>query len=176
MPPGVPPSGGGGLVAPHIFRQGSRGATQRRGSGGGRGAGTPGGGEAVGPWCAPEFRSNRPYRSFRGRRSTQWGTIPAPAAAAASGPGPVEAIHPAAPRGPTVRSASAAWPVSGLARRAADGWKARLCRHSVHLEEALTKGTSRPSCICGNTGGTVGASCLVIWGRIWSTQQPEKLG
>ncbi len=25
---------------------------------------------------------------------------------------------------PTVRSASAAWPVSGLARRAADGWKA----------------------------------------------------
>ncbi|MFQ9600720.1 4Fe-4S binding protein [Flavonifractor plautii] len=47
--PGVPPSGGGGLCsASHIFRQGSHGATQRRGSGGGRGAGTPGGGEAVG--------------------------------------------------------------------------------------------------------------------------------
>ena len=52
--PGVPPSGGGGLCsASHIFRQGSHGATQRRGSGGGRGAGTPGGGEAVGALVRP---------------------------------------------------------------------------------------------------------------------------
>lgn len=50
----VPPSGGGDLCsASHIFRQGSRGATQRRGSGGGRGAGTPGGGEAVGALVRP---------------------------------------------------------------------------------------------------------------------------
>ena len=65
-----------------------------------------------------------PTAAFRGRRSTQWGTIPAPAAAAASGPARWRPSILPRPVRPTVRSASAAWPVSGLARRAADGWKA----------------------------------------------------
>lgn len=65
-----------------------------------------------------------PTAAFRGRRSTQWGTIPAPAAAAVPGPARWRPSILPRPVRPTVRSASAAWPVSGLARRAADGWKA----------------------------------------------------
>lgn len=78
---------------------------------------------AAGAFVAPHTFSAK-VAAFRGRRSTQWGTIPAPAAAAASGPVRWRPSILPRPVRPTVRSASAAWPVSGLARRAADGWKA----------------------------------------------------
>ena len=117
---GFRPLAAGAFVAPHTF---SAKVAMGRPNAGDLAAAAELGRRAAeklsGPWCAPELPGNRPYRS-----STQWGTIPAPAAAAASGPVRWRPSILPRPVRPTVRSASAAWPVSGLARRAADGWKA----------------------------------------------------
>lgn len=53
---GFRPLAAGAFVAPHTFSaKVAMGATQRRGSGGGRGAGTPAAEKLSGPWCAPEL-------------------------------------------------------------------------------------------------------------------------
>ena len=122
-----PLAAGAVCSASHIFRQGSHGATQRRGSGGGRGAGTPGGGELSGPWCAPELPGNRPVpAAFERAPFYPGGGHDTLGTRCGCCVGPVRWRPSILPRPvrPTVRSASAAWPVSGLARRAADGWKA----------------------------------------------------
>ena len=122
---GFRPLAAGAFVAPHTF---SAKVAMGRPNAGDLAAAAELGRRAAeklsGPWCAPELPGNRPYRSFQRAPFYPVGTIPAPAAAAASGPVRWRPSILPRPVRPTVRSASAAWPVSGLARRAADGWKA----------------------------------------------------
>ena len=177
--PGVPPSGGGGpCSASHIFRQGSRGATQRRGSGGGRGAGTSGGGEAVGALVRPELPGNRPYRSFQRAPFYPVGDDTCTRCGCCVGACPVEAIHPAAPR-------------------ATDGEKCIRCLACVRAcpagsrrvegpAFAATSGSfgggidqggqaARAVSVKVNTGGTPwGASCLVIRGTAYDPRSSRK--